>query len=62
MTPEARLRADFSFGAGQATAAVRSRDFECQVEEAKETVVASIDLGPAEEGSENSAVVDGQRY
>ena len=34
MTPEARLRADFSFGAGQATAAVRSRDFECQVEDA----------------------------
>lgn len=34
MTPEARIRADFSFGAGQATAAVRSRDFECQVEDA----------------------------
>src|SRR6202167_3475615 len=34
MTPEARLRADFSFGGGQATAAVRSRDFECQVEDA----------------------------
>jgi squalene-hopene/tetraprenyl-beta-curcumene cyclase len=34
MTPEARLRTDFSFGGGQATAAVRSRDFECQVEDA----------------------------
>src|ERR1700691_202671 len=34
MTPEARLRADFSFGGGQATAAGRSRDFECQVEDA----------------------------
>jgi squalene-hopene/tetraprenyl-beta-curcumene cyclase len=34
MTPEPRLRADFSFGSGQATAAVRSHDFEFQVEEA----------------------------
>src|SRR5271154_2284966 len=34
MTPEPRLRADLSFGSGQATAAVRSHDFEFQVEEA----------------------------
>src|ERR1700735_505908 len=34
MTPEPRLRADFSFGSSQATAAVRSHDFEFQVEEA----------------------------
>src|ERR1700735_2570678 len=34
MTPEARLRADHSFGRGQATAAVRGHDFEFQVEEA----------------------------
>jgi hypothetical protein len=38
------------------------RAFECQVEEAKETSAASVGLGLAEEKSENSAFVDGQRY
>src|SRR6202046_3685355 len=34
MTPEARLRADFSFGGGPGAATVRRRDFESQVEDA----------------------------